>query len=195
MGLFKKFENRLVAPKADVNLQLCDQYAVLGDNLDGEFTVLPHEDIQAEEVRCEIKCVETAQVMKTEYDPSMKCNVNRQVTETKILHQAKPACNPATQLVNGISKVFQFSINIPAGGRPTFMSTFDSVHWVIKGVVAVHGRPDVTTKEIEVQVIPESQRPANQAPKVRLVACLYCQTIMPENVLVCPNCGARRTMQ
>ena len=87
---------------------------------------------------------------------------------------------------------FNFSINLPVGGRPTFMSGTNEVRWEIKGVVAVHGRPDLTTKIIQFQVIPESQRPANQAPKVRLVSCEYCQTVMPETDLACSNCGARR---
>ena len=195
MGFLKNLEAHLVAPKAETSLQLSDQYIVLGDNLEGTITVSPHEDIQAEEIRCEIKCVETAQVMKTEYDAAIKSMVTRQVTENRILYQAKPSCSPATELVNGINRAFKFSINIPAGSRPTYMSTNDSVQWEIKGVVAVHGRPDVTTKETQFQVISQSQRPANEPLKLRLVACQYCQTEMPENTLSCPNCGARRSAQ
>ena len=160
------------------------------------FTITPHEDIQADEIRCrELKCTETAQVMKTEYDPTLKRMVTRQVTENRVLYQVKPPCNPATHLANGVTNTFKFSISIPAGSRPTFMSASDTIQWEIKGVIAVHGRPDVTTKEIQFQVIPQSQRPANEPPKVRLVACTYCQTEMPETTLTCPNCGARRTAQ
>ena len=195
MGFLKKFEEHLVAPKADISLQLSDQYGVLGDNLEGTLTVSPHEGIKAEEIRCEIKCIETTQVMKTEYDPAIKSMVTRQVTENRILYQAKPACSPATELANGVSRSFKFSLNIPAGSRPTYMSTSDVVQWEIKGVVAVHGRPDLTTKEMQFQVITQSQRPANEPPKLRLVACQYCQSEMPENTLACPNCGARRTAQ
>ena len=195
MGFFKKFENHLIAPKADVNLQISNSYAVLGDNLEGTFTVTPHEDIQADEIRCEILCVETAQVMRAEYDPAIKMTVNRQVTENRVLYQAKPPCNPAIGLSNGVTQTFKFSVPLPAAGRPTFMSTNDTVQWKIKGVVAVHGRPDVTTKETILQVIPQNERPINEPPKVRLVNCEYCQAAMPETELVCPNCGARRTAQ
>ena len=88
MGFLKKFEGHLIAPKAEVNLQLADQYAVLGENLEGTITVTPHEEIQADEIRCEIKCTETAQIMKNEFDPALKMVVNRQVTENRILYQA-----------------------------------------------------------------------------------------------------------
>jgi len=192
MSFFKKIGAHLVAPKADVNLQLSDAYAVLGDNLEGTLTVTAHETIDAEEIRCELNCNESARVTRTEYDPALKRMVTRQYTENRVLYQTNAVCNPATQLVPEVSRSFKFSINIPAGARPTFMSAIDNVQWQIKGVVAVHGRPDVTTQTLQFQVIPESQRPANQPPKVRLVPCEYCQTAMPETTLVCPNCGARR---
>ena len=192
MGFLKKFSDHLTAPKADVNLQLFDEYVVLGDNLEGTLTVTPHETIDAEEIRCELASVETAQVMRTEYDPALKRMVTRQVTETRTLYQTHTVCNPSTQLVPEVTRTFKLCVNIPAGSRPTFMSTNDNVMWEIKGVIAVHGRPDVTTHKMQFQVIPESQRPQNQAPKIRLVECDYCQTMMPETELKCPNCGAGR---
>ncbi len=193
MNFFKKLEGRFVAPKADINLQFSEDYAVLGEELEGTLNVLPHETIEAEEIRCEITCSETARVTKTTYDPAIKSMVTREVTENRSLYQAKPSCHPATQLVSGVGRAFKFCLSIPAGSRPTYMSVNDSVRWKIKGVVAVHGRPDVTTEELEIQVISQSQKPLDQPPKIHLVACEYCQTGVPEDVLVCPNCGARKT--
>jgi len=194
MGFLKKFENRLVAPKADLDLQLDNSYVVLGDNLEGALIVSPREDIEAMEIRCEINCVETAQVIRNEYDPALKTMVPRQVTETRVLYSGKPSCSSAIELINGITKEFKFSINIPVGARQTCQSINDQVEWKIKGVVGLHGRPDVTTKEQCFQVVLPSQRPLSEPAKVRLVECQYCQTAMPENTLVCPNCGARRTI-
>jgi hypothetical protein len=192
MSFLKKLGNRLVVPKATVYLQLNDPFAVLGDNLEGTLTVTAHETIDAEEIRCELNCTETVQVSRTDYDPTLKRPVTRQFTENRVLYQANPVCSPATQLVPEVTRSFRFSANIPAGARPTFMSAIDNVEWQIKGVVAVHGRPDVTTQTMQFHVIPESQRPVNQAPKIRLVPCEYCQTLMPETTLACSNCGARR---
>jgi hypothetical protein len=194
MGFLKKFENRLVAPKAELNLQLCDSYVVLGDNLEGALIVSPREDIEAMEIRCEINCVETAQVIRNEYDPVLKRMVPSQVTETRVLYSGKPTCSPAIELINGITKEFKFSINIPAGVRQTCQDINDQVEWKIKGVIGVHGRPDVTSKEQCFQVVLQSQRPLNEPAKLRLVECQYCQTAMPESTLVCPNCGARRKL-
>jgi hypothetical protein len=192
LGFLKKLGNRLTTPKADANLQLCELYVVLGDNLEGTLTVKPHETIEADEIRCEIDCIETAQVIRNEYDPTIKRMVARQVIETRTIFQANPACSPAIQLINGVCRSFKLCASIPVGSRPSFTSINDNVEWQIKGVIAVHGRPDLTTGTIQFQVIPESQRPANQAPKIRLVNCEYCQTAMPETTLACTNCGAKR---
>ncbi len=192
MGFLKKFSNRLTTPKADADLQLSEPYVVIGDCLEGTLTVNPHETIDADEVRCEIDCIETARVLRTDFDPVAKRMVTRQVTETRTIFQANPVCNPATQLINGVSRTFKLSVNIPVGSRPSLTSINDNIEWKIKGVVAVNDRPDLTTRTLQLQVISESQRPQNQVPKVRLVNCEYCQTAMPETVLACPNCGARR---
>ena len=107
MSFLKKFSNHLVAPKATVNLQLNDQFAVLGDNLEGTLTVTAHETIDAEEIRCELNCTETVQVSRTEYDPTLKRPVTRQFTENRVLYQANAVCNPATQLVPEVTKKLQ----------------------------------------------------------------------------------------
>jgi len=67
----------LVAPKAEFNLKLNDSYVALGGNLEGTLTVTPHEDIEATEIRCEINCVETVEVMKTDYDPNLRRTVTK----------------------------------------------------------------------------------------------------------------------
>ncbi len=193
MGFLKNLGKRLTQPDADANLQLSEQHVILGDNLEGTLTVNPRETIDADEVRCEINCTETAQVIRNFYDPNIKRMVPRQVTETQTLYQANALCSPATQLVNGVGRTFKLSANIPIGSRPSFTSISDNVEWQIKGVIAVHGRPDLTTKTIQFQVVPESQRPQNQAPKIRLINCEYCQAAMPDTTLSCPNCGAKRT--
>ncbi len=192
MDFLKKLSSHLTAPKADANLQLSEQFVVVGDCLEGTLAVLPHETIDIDEVRCELNCTETAQVIRNIYDPTIKRMVASQVTENRTLYQTHCVCNPATQLINGVNRDFKVNVNIPVGSRPTFNSINDSVVWEIKGVVAVHGRPDLTTRTLQLQVIPENQRPTSQTPKIRLVNCEYCQTAMPETILACPNCGARR---
>jgi hypothetical protein len=109
LGFLKKFTSHLTAPDGDANLQLSEQYVVVGDNLEGTLTIAPHETIDCDEVRCELNCTETAQVIRNFYDPNIKRMVPRQVTETQTLYQANALCCPATQLVNGVSRTFKVS--------------------------------------------------------------------------------------
>lgn len=192
LGFLKNFSKRLTQPDADANLQLSEQYVVLGDYLEGTLTINPRETIDADEIRCEIKCTETARVLRSYYDAAAKRMVTRMVTETSTLYQANALCSPATQIVNGVGRTFKLSASIPIGSRSSFTSINDNIEWEIKGVVAVHGRPDLTTRTVQFQVVPESQRPQNQAPKIRLINCEYCQAAMPDTTLACPNCGAKR---
>ena len=82
----------------------------------------------------------------TEYDPAVKGMVTRQVTETRVLFSAKPACGQATELISGVTKQFKFSINVPAGARPTFQSVGDVVEWKIKASSRFMGDPMLLLK-------------------------------------------------
>jgi hypothetical protein len=72
-----------------------------------------------------------------------------------------------------------------------------SVTWSIKGVVAVDGRPDVTSKVAEIQVTMPSAQPVIREKEivreVVMIPCKYCGALMDQLVTVCPNCGAKRT--
>ena len=158
MQFLRKLEEHLAAPKANVNLELFDKSIVLGDNLEGAITVLPYEDFEAEEIHCEINCVQDSLVLKTDYDLEAKSLVARQKTENRVLYQTKTQCSPATALYKGKKRAFLFSINIPAGAHATSMSAAELEQWEITGVIAVHGRPEITTKEQQFQVVAPNQR-------------------------------------
>jgi rubrerythrin len=74
--------------------------------------------------------------------------------------------------------------------QPSLKSVDRVVAWELKGVVAVKGRPDATSRTIEVQVSLPSQVPLVQQPAT--VTCEYCGTVYPETLVKCPNCGAPR---
>ena len=194
---FKKFTNKFTAPNANVQLKL-NQYSVtLGENLECTLTVSSMEDFDVTEVRCEISCVEQARVIRQEYDPQLRRTLPREVQESSVLFSAKPVLSGPTHLANGETRDFTVSVNIPAGGRATIQGMDRSVTWSIKGVVAVDGRPDLTSKTAELQVV----QPAAQAVirekeivhQVVMIPCKYCGALMDQLVTVCPNCGAKRT--
>ncbi|MCW4044202.1 MAG: sporulation protein [Candidatus Bathyarchaeota archaeon] len=194
---FKKFTNKFTAPNATVQLKLGQYSVALGENLEGTLTVSSNEDFDATEVRCEISCVERAVVIRQEYDPQLRRMLPRQVQESSVLFAAKPVLSGPLHLANGETRDFPLSINIPAGGRATLQGMDRSVTWSIKGVVAVDGRPDVTSSVAGLQVVQPSAQPVIKEKEVVrqvvMIPCKYCGMLMDQLVTVCPNCGAKRT--
>jgi hypothetical protein len=197
MGLFKKFTNKFTAPNASVQLKFGSNCVALGENLTGTLTVFPKEDFDATEVRCEMQCTEQAQVIKDVYDSQLRRTIPRTVDETSVLFSARPPLAGPTKLITNGSVDFPFSINLPAGGRPTYHAVDRSVTWTIKGVVAVDGRPDVTSHTCEVQVVAPAAQPVIREKEVLrevvMIPCKYCNGLMEQTLTVCPNCGAKRT--
>ena len=198
MGLFKKFTNKFTAPEANLQLNLSKFCVGLGDNLDGTLVVCSKEDFDATEVRCEIDCVEQAKVIKQVYDAELRRSLPREVQDSAVLFAAKPVLSGPTRLGCGETRNFPLSINIPAGGRPTYQAVDRRVTWTVKGVVAVDGRPDVTSRIAELQVIPAAAQPVIReneiVREVVMIPCKYCQGLMDQTLTVCPNCGAKRTI-
>ncbi len=120
--------------------------------------------------------------------------------ETAILYTAKPTLSGATHISNGETRNFPIKFNIPAGTRPTYQGFDRRVTWTIKGVVAVDGRPDVTSHTAEIQVVPPPPTVVTGQPVVKEVVreivripCRYCGTLFDQVEIACPNCGAKRT--
>ncbi len=197
MGLFKKFTNKFTAPEASLQLNL-DKFSVgLGENLVGTLVAYSKEDFDVTEVRCEIQCVEQAKVIKQVYDAGLKRTLPKEVMDSAVLFAAKPVLSGSIRMSNGETRNFPVSINIPAGGRPTYQGIDKKVTWTIKGVVAVDGRPDVTSRPSEIQVAPAAVQPVIREKEIVreivMIPCKYCQTLMDQTLTVCPNCGAKRT--
>jgi hypothetical protein len=131
--------------------------------------------------------------MVSQYDVAAKCNVTREVEDTSTLWSSRPVLSGSLHLAPGFSQNYRITLNIPAGGRPTFHSLDQNVKWSIKGVIAVDGRPYVTRADMEIQVTPPSATLIVREKEVVMVSCEYCKALMPETETVCSNCGARRT--
>lgn len=197
MGFFKKFTNKFTAPDVDVILKLNNYGVALGDALEGTVTVTPKEDFDSTETRIEIQCTEQAKVMKSVYDSEAKHNVPKEVTESACLFSARPSLQGPTRMANGQAKELPVKFVMPVGARPTYQSIERHVSWNVKAVVAVDGRPDATSRTMEIQVAPAAAQAVIKEKEVIrevvLIPCKYCNGLMPQTETSCPNCGAKRT--
>jgi hypothetical protein len=198
MSFFKAIKDKLTPPKANVSLKLTETSFVLGENVEGILSISSSEDFQATEIRCEIECVEEAKRLKRVYDERLHSYIEKQFNESAILYSGKPAVSGPLKMNNGYAGTFPLSVNIPAGGRPTYKSVDDNVTWLIKGVIAIDGRPDITSMKTEIQVLQPSAAPAVAVVKevireVVMIPCKYCGALMQQTETTCPHCGAKRT--
>ena len=195
VGFFKKLTGRFTTPEASVSLTTPKSTFELGEDLKGAIVVSSKEEFDATEVRAELRCVEKKKREKREYDERRRRKVRRVYWDTATLHSVNPRASGALHLTPGFNKTFPFSVNIPAGGRESFDSVDGGVTWSIKGVVAIDGRPDVTSGTAELQVIRPAAAPTvvkEIVKEVVMIPCEYCGTLTPQTATSCPNCGATR---
>ena len=189
MGFFKRFTK----PKTSVTLIVPKNTVQRGEDLKGSITVASQDEFDATEVRAELRCVEKRRRERTEYNERLKRNVQRVDWDVATLHSSDPKAIGNLHLVPGFNKTFPFSVNIPAAGRESFDGLDANVTWSLKGVVAIDGRPAVTSETIELQVIkPVGVPVAVREKEVVMIPCEYCGSVMPETTTSCPNCGAPR---
>lgn len=188
MGLFKRFKK----PKSSVSLTVPKSTFELGEDLKGAITVSSQEEFDATEVRGELRCVEKKRRERWERNEHGE-NVRRVYWDYATLHSANPKASGPLHLIPSFKKTFPFKVNIPAGGRESFDGLDANVTWSIKGVVAIKGRPDVTSQTIELQVIKPAAMPtAVKEKEVIMIPCEYCGSLMPQTATSCSNCGATR---
>ncbi len=186
------FLDRLRKPKATISLTIPKTTHGLGDNLSGEIAVSCQDEFDATEVRAELRCVERRRREKWIYDQKLKREVRRVYWDVATLHSSDPKVSGEVHMLPGFRKTFSLNVNIPAGGRESFDGVDANVRWSIKGVIGIKGRPDVTSKTLELQVIRPTGGPATAKEEVPMVACEYCESLMPQTATSCPTCGAPR---
>ena len=200
MGFFKKLHDKVTAPDCSIELKLNNWTVSLGENLQGSLEVHSRENFDSTEVRCVIECTETAKIIKYEYDPSLKRSLPRVATESSIVFVATPVLSGLTKFNNGENRAFPINFSLPLGGKLSYQGIDNRIVWTIKGIVAVDGRPDVTTSSNEFQVLQLPQSTTGQqvvkevVHEVVKIPCRYCQTLFNQLDTACPNCGAKRTV-
>jgi len=188
VGFFKRFKK----PKTSVSLTVPKSTVELGEDLKGAITVSSQDEFDATEVRAELRCVEKRRRERYEYDRQRGREVRRVYWDAATLHSADPKASGKLHMLPGFKKTFPVNVNIPAGGRESFDGLDANVTWSVKGVVAIDGRPDVTSETIELQVVRPAGPIAVKEKEVAMIPCEYCGSLMPETATSCPNCGAPR---
>ena len=176
-------------PKTDINLEIAKTTMPLGAKTNVTIAVKSKEEFDATEVRAELRCIEKVRRERWVHVNRRGPPVRQVYWESATLVSEDLKASGEMHIVPGFTKKFPIKLTIPASGRETLDGIDQNVSWFIKGVVAVDGRPDATSDNIELQIIRGSSVAKEQ---VEMVPCEYCRTLMPETSSSCPVCGAPR---
>ena len=204
MGFFKKLKERVTSPKATVSLKLNKNSFAPGEKLEGTLTVSSEEEVDATEIRAELRCEERKKTLIHDTEV-ITLSDGRKITRprvredwvTETIFSENPQGSGPIHLSAGYKGEFPFSTTIPAGGQPSYSGGDRSVTWALKGVIGVKGRPDVTSSTSSIQVMMAPAVPTVITEKivereVVMIPCQYCGTLFAQTAPSCPNCGAKR---
>ena len=186
------FLSRFKTPKASVTLKTQSNHAELGENLEGNITVVAREEFDATEIRAELRCIEKRRKERWVYNKRLKRNIRHVYWDQVTLHSSDPVASGQMHIVPGFKKDFPIVLSIPVAGRESFDGMDANVTWFVKGVVAVDDRPDITSQTKEIQVIRGSAGSKTQEKEMALIPCVYCESLMSQTASFCPKCGAPR---
>jgi hypothetical protein len=192
-----------------VFLKLNKNTFTLGEKLEGILAITSEEEIDATEIRAELRCEERKKTIKYETETRtlpggrvVTRTVPKEVWVTETLFSENPQGSGPTHLSAGYKGEFSFNTSIPAGGQPCYSGGDRSITWNIKGVIGVKGRPDVTSSATSLQVIAGLVSVGAAATSVVtekivereivMIPCQYCGTLFPQTTTTCPKCGAQR---
>ncbi|MCP8315892.1 MAG: hypothetical protein H3Z52_03040 [archaeon] len=194
MSFLRKLKEKVTPPKANVSLNLSKNTFALGEDLEGTLVLNSEEEFDASEVRVEFRCIERKKEKRYEWNEQTRRGEWKEFWETATLYSTDLKVSEELHLTQGYKKEFSFRINIPASGRESYRSVDGSVIWSVKGVLAIKGRPDATSKTVEVQVIKQLAPTVVKeiVREVVMIPCAYCGKLMPQTSTLCPYCGAPR---
>lgn len=152
LSFFRKIKEKLIPPKASISLELEKWSFSPGETIQGNLVVRSDEEINATEIRCEIECVEEIKNRIREYDRSGKRIVEKEIWNRITHFSEKPAVCSSIRLRKGSMQTFLINLNLPVSAWLTCKEAGHRLTWKMKGVIAVDGRPDVTSKTIEIEV-------------------------------------------
>ncbi|MEM3357220.1 MAG: hypothetical protein QW166_05265, partial [Candidatus Bathyarchaeia archaeon] len=187
------FKEKLTPPNASISLELAKWRFSPGENIEGNIIVKSDEDFDAKEIRCEIECVEEIKSRVSEYDSSSKRMIEKDVWKRITHFSEKPTVCGSIHITKGSTQTLPINIKLPTSAWLTYKGADRKLTWSIKGVIAVEGRPDATSKTIEIAVEEPQQIPSPPLPTPQAAvtpAIVETAKAAPSTSLPLPtNCG------
>lgn len=146
MGFFSK----LKSPKANIAVLFDKGTFSLNEPLQGRLEISSSEEFDADELRIEVRVNEWTKATQQKTVGQQQVPVTAE--QNSVLHQGRLTVAGGRHFTDGFSESIPFSLSLPSTVPPTYRSQNARNTWMMKGVIGVKGRPDVTTHEMEVVI-------------------------------------------
>jgi len=171
LPLFKSFK----APNASVSLNISRDNFSLAETITGELLITSQEEFEANEIRVELVGIEklraggepirgVSETQETRLYSTSAPQTQSGTTREYLMYRGQTKVSQKIRIPNGYNQQFSFTITIPAGLGPTYTGLrkdgqYLERAWILKGVAAVGGRPDVEAKRTLQITIPSASPP------------------------------------
>lgn len=144
------FLGKLKAPNASIAVLLDKGTVSLREPLQGKLDISASEEFDADELRIEIWVNEWTRATQNKMVQNKQVPVTAEQNST--LHQGKLTVAGGRHFTSGFRESIPFSLPLPSSVPPTYRSMNARNTWMMKGVIGVKGRPDVTSHDMEIVV-------------------------------------------
>ena len=168
----------------------------LGSQLKGTIRLCSDEEFDARQLIVQLACVETVRQTGFVQFGLLPLQSVSSFNNVEIYKDWRVMFG-TVRVPKGFDTTYSYTLNISAGAKETFYSAEHSVRWQLCAILEASNHPNIQTPTYEVQV---AKPQINQPPtimkeitrEVILIQCPYCNGLMPQTSLFCPNCGAKR---
>jgi hypothetical protein len=144
------FLSKLKAPSATITVLFDKGSFSLKEPMQGRLEISSSEEFDADELRIEVWVNEWTKATQQKTVGQQQVPVTAE--QHSALHQGKLTVSGAMHFTSGFRDSIPFSVSLPSTVPPTYRSQNARNTWMMKGVIGVKGRPDVTSHEMEVVV-------------------------------------------
>jgi len=163
-------------PKARIDLTAQKTQYVLWEKITGDFKIVSDEEFDVTQAIVWLTCKED--IKKSRTIGNQYSIQQSEYWDSGVTYSTSCVLFGADHIPIGFRAAYPDSLAIASAAKETVYSVDHYVKWFLCGALEMRARPNIVMKEVEREIV--------------LISCSYCNSLMPQTAIFCPNCGARR---
>ena len=184
-------------PKAKIELTAQKTQYCLGEQIAGTVKISSEEEFLVNQAIVFLSCNEN--IKKTRVTGTQYGTFQNEYWDGGVIYTNSCKLFGTALIPQGFTATYPYTLAISSAAKETIYSVDHYVKWFLNAILEVaNGRPNIQTITYEIQIgRPQVSQAAPAIVKevereIVLIPCAYCNSLMPQAAIFCPNCGARR---